>query len=296
MRRPRHLVAVAVASLVLAPALALGALSSSTANSQTYQDATAEDPEAPDLTTITVSNDDTGLITFKLGVANRPSLTPDMLFLVFLDTVPNAGDGDSLGADYALQLVTGNAALYKWSGSDFESAPSQSAVSFTYEPSGPAIRLSAAELGNPKTFQFVVLAVSGILVDANGDSDFTNAHDDLAPNAGGGLYAYQVRTTVTLKAVGFTTSPKPARAGKTFSVGLAATQSTTGRLVSRGSMVCSATIGATRARLRAKRVRNGVGTCVWMIPKTAKGKTIRGTVTLVVEGAQLKRPFAAKIR
>jgi hypothetical protein len=33
-----------------------------------------------------------------------------------------------------------------------------------------------------------------------------------------------------------------------------------------------------------------------MIPKTAKGKTIRGTVTLVVVGAQLKRPFAAKIR
>jgi hypothetical protein len=296
MARPRHLVGLAIAALLLAPAVALGALSTTTANSQTYEDTTGEDPEAPDLTTITVSNDDRGLITLRIGVANRPSLTPDMLFLVFLDTVPNAGDPESLGADYALQLQPGSAALFRWSGSDFVAAPSQASVSFTYEPGGPTIRVGAADLGNAKSFQFVVLAISGIADGANGDLDFTNAHDDVAPNAGGGLYSYQVRTTVKLTAVGFTTSPKPARAGKTFSVGLAATQSTTGRLVSRGSVLCAARIGGTTVRLRAKRVRNGVATCVWAIPKTAKGKTIRGTVTLIVEGSQLKRPFAAKIR
>ncbi len=296
MRRRRLRLATLVIALAVTPAVALGALTTGAANSKTFQDATGEDPEAPDITTVAVSNDDTGLVTFKIAVANRPSLTPDMVFLIFLDTVPNAGDADSLGADYALQLVTGSAALFKWSGSDFEAAPSQASVSFTYEPSGPEIRVRAGELGSPKAFQFVVLAVSGVTEDASGDPDFTNAHDDFAPDAGGGLYAYDVLTTVTLKAVGFTTSPKPARAGKTFSVGLAATQSTTSRLVTGGTVVCTATVGGQGLRLKAKRIRNGVATCVWAIPKNAKGKTVRGSITLLVEGAQLKRSFSAKIR
>jgi hypothetical protein len=295
MLRPRLLFALLIV-VVTVPTIAFGGLAIVAANSQTYQDATGEDPEAPDLTGITVSNDDTGLITFKIGVANRQSLTPDMLFLLFLDTVPNAGDADGLGADYVLQLVTGNASLFKWSGTEFEPATSQASLSFTYEPTGPTLRVRASELGSPTSFGFVVLAVAGITEDAAGESDFTNSHDDLAPDRGGGLYQYEVLTTVTLKPVGFTTSPKPARAGKTFSVGLAATQSTTGRLVRGGTVLCSATIGGKGVRVKAKRLRNGVATCVWTIPKTAKGKTIRGTITVVVEGAQLKRPFAAKIR
>jgi len=296
MGRPRYLLAVLLAALTVAPAVAVGALTSGAANSATFQDATGEDPEAPDITTVSVSNDDTGLVTFRIGISNRPSLTPDMLFLLFLDTVPDAGDPDSLGADYALQLVVGNASLFKWDGTDFTGAPSQSSVSFTYEATGPTLRVKASDLGNAKALDFVVIAMSGIGVDANGDPDFTNAHDDLAPDRGGGLYAYQVLTTVTLKAAGFTTSPRPARAGKPFSAALAATQNTTGRLVTQGSVLCTATIGGARVAVRSKRVRNGIATCVWALPKGANGKTVRGTVTLIVEGAQLKRSFAAKIR
>jgi hypothetical protein len=297
MRRPRLLFAVLMAALVAVPAIALAASTATTANSQVFQDATGEDPEAPDVTAITVSNDDTGLISFKIDVANRPSLTPDMLFLVFLDTVPGVGDADSLGADYALQLVAGSAALFKWNGTDdYDAAPSQASTSFTYEPTGPTIRVGAVDLGSPKAFGFVVIAVSGIVDDAAGDPDFTNAHTDVAPNAGGGLYRYEVKAAVKLTAVGFTTSPKPARAGKAFSVGLAATQNTTGRLVTGGSVLCNATVAGTRLPVRAKRVRNGVATCVWRIPKTAKGKVVRGSVTLLVEGARLSRSFSAKIR
>lgn len=296
MRRPRLLLAVLMATLVAVPAIALGAVSLVSANSRTYQDAIGEDTEAPDITGVTVSNDDQGLVTFRIAVANRPSLTPDMLFLLFLDTDPNAGDVDSLGADYALQLVTGGVALFKWSGSEFEAAPSQESVSFTYEPTGPEIRVRAADLGGAKSFGFVVLAISGIVDGPDGEPDFTNTHDDLAPDGGGGLYAYQVLTTVTLKAVGFTTSPKPARAGKVFSVGLAATQSTTGKLVTGGTVTCAANIAGARLRVKSKRVAKGVAVCVWQIPPKAKGKIVRGTIALQVEGARLTRPFAAKIR
>ena len=82
---------------------------------------------------------------------------------------------------------------------------------------------------------FVVLAFSGIAIDAAGNPDFANARDDIAPDAGRGTYAYQVLTTFSLRVVGFTTGPKPAKAGTTFSAGLAATQSDTAGLVAQGN-------------------------------------------------------------
>jgi hypothetical protein len=41
-------------------------------------------------------------------------------------------------------------------------------------------------------------------------------------------------------------------------------------------------------------VTNGVATCVWRIPKTAKGRTMRGNITLTVQGVRVTRPFSAR--
>ena len=56
------------------------------ANSVTYQDSTGENPAAPDITTIVVSNNDTGMMTFKINIPNRPQLTRDMLIDMLVDT------------------------------------------------------------------------------------------------------------------------------------------------------------------------------------------------------------------
>ena len=102
-------------------------------------------------------------------------------------------------------------------------------------------------------------------------------------------------TTFSLRVVGFTTGPKPAKAGKTFSAGLAATQSDTAGLVEQGNVTCNARIAGQRVPVKASRVRNGVAACVWSIPKTANRKTIQGTITLTVKGAQIKRGFSQRI-
>jgi hypothetical protein len=104
-----------------------------------------------------------------------------------------------------------------------------------------------------------------------------------------------VLTTFSLKAAGFSLSPTPVRAGKSFSVGLAARQGDTGGLVQAGKVICAARIGRTRVPPKTSRLRNGVGVCVWSIPAAAKGKTIQGTIAVVFRGAQLRRPFSARI-
>ena len=65
---------LAVAALVVALPTAAGALPkgkstpvTAAANSVTYNDSTGEDPAAPDITTIVVTNDDAGTITFQIN-------------------------------------------------------------------------------------------------------------------------------------------------------------------------------------------------------------------------------------
>ncbi len=292
----RRTIALTVVTAVLAftPAIALGSSAGTASNSQTFTDSVGEDAAAPDITTTAVSNDDSGLITFQVNLSNRPALTADMLFLIFVDSVQGTGDAQSFGADYAIQLEPSGVAVFKWNGSDylFQQTPS---LSYTYGTAGPTIKVNASSLGNARTLNFVVLASSGLTVDANGDLNFDTSHSDLAPDRGRGTYGYQVMMTLSLKPAGFATSPSPAHAGQAFSVGLAATQSDTGSFVQKATITCTATIAGKPVALKARRLVNGVAACVWQLPKTAGGKTIRGTIAVSIPGASLKRSFSARI-
>ena len=199
------MLAIAVAVVAL-PTAASGAFSGTAApnrvaaNSTSYQDSAGENPAAPDITTLTTSNNDAGVVSFKVDIPNRPTLTQDLLLLVFVDTDanPQTGDPDSLGADYVIQIFGGEAALFRWDGADFTRRagdPPATSLIFSYQ-GGVTVTISAAELGNTKRLGFAVIAVSGIVIDpATGDLDFTNAVSDVAPAAGAGLYAYEVKIT-----------------------------------------------------------------------------------------------------
>lgn len=283
--------------IAVVPSAAFGRTAHAASNSQTYQDSTGEDPNAPDITTIVVSNDDSGLITFKINISNRPTMTPDMTVLLFLDTdqKPTTGDTSTLGADYAIELDAGSVGLFQWNGTDYVAAASQTSLTFAYDATGATIRVNASDLNKTKGFNFGALAISGISTDASGNPDFTNAHTDSAPDAGHGFWNYKVIQKLSLSVVAFTTGPKPAKAGKNFSAGLAATESDTNGPVATGAVTCSATVGTAHLATVGKTVKNGIAACVWHLPANARGKTVRGTVTLTVQGVSVKRSFSARV-
>ena len=284
------------ATAVAMPSSALAKSVRAKANSQTFTDSTGEDPSAPDVTSIVVSNDDAGMVTFKININNRPALTSDMLFLMYLDTDQKAttGDAASFGADYVIQLIAGEVDLFKWSGSDYVAAPSQTSLTFGYDTTGATIHVSAADLGGSKGFNFALDAASGITTDSSGNPDFSKEHDDFAPDIGHGFYSYSVLTTLTLSVKALTIGPKPAKAGKKFSASLVATESDTGGPVQAGTVACSATVGGKHLTATAHRVANGIATCSWLVPRNAKG-TLKGTVSLTVKGTKVSRPFAVKV-
>jgi hypothetical protein len=277
-----------------APALAA-------ANTVTFNDSTGEDPAAPDITTIVVSNDDAGMLSFQVNIPNRPTLGQDMLFELWVDSDSNIATGatDLAGVDYVMQLVRGEINLYKWDGTDFTRRfgdPPAVTLSFSYQ-GGITVRISATELGNTKRFNFFTFVASGCVVDpVTGDLDCSSAVADVAPSGGAGLYPFEVKTTPpTLIVRRLSASPAKPRAARPFTLRLVAARSDTGAVVQNGRVTCVGRAGTTRLRAQTARVTGGAAVCTWLIPKLAKGKTFRGSVAVSFEGLRAARSFSGKI-
>ncbi|HSG14280.1 MAG TPA: hypothetical protein VLA22_10460 [Gaiellaceae bacterium] len=302
--RPGLALAIAVAIFAL-PTIASGALSSPAApasNSVTYQDSTGEDPEGLDITAITVSNDDTGLITFRINVPNRPTLGQDMLFEIWVDSDANIATGspELAGVDYVMQLVRGEINLYKWDGTDFTRRfgdPPAITLSQSYD-AGLTVKISASELGNTKKLNFFVVGISGLTVDPlTGEIDDANAHVDVAPGGGAGLYPYEVKITPpTLVVKKLTRSPAKPKAGKPFTLRLIAARSDTNAVIQNGRVTCVGKVANKRVKPQVARVVRGAATCTWNIPSSASRKTFRGTVTVAFEGLKASQSYTSKIR
>jgi hypothetical protein len=310
MTRALGLIAAVGALAVALPVAAGGmrepaasrAVSVPLANSKVFQDSTGEDPAGPDITTTTVSNDDTGLITFQSKVPNRPSLTQDMIVDITADTDnnPSTGDPQSLGADYAIQLVLGAVTLYKWDGTTYSTTGGvpQSSLVYSYANGVASIKISAADLGNTKKFNFGIDVITGVVIDqSTGNVDFTNAHADFAPDLGHGFYSYDVKIgKLKLVVKKFSLSPAHPAAGHTFSALLVGARSDTGATLKGGQVSCSASVGGAHLQARTHAVVGGRATCTWGLPASARGRTVHGTITVRFEGLKATKSFSAVVR
>jgi len=268
------------------------------ANSVTFEDSTGEVGEGADITSVVASNTNAGLITFRINVPNRPTLAEDLSLDVFVDADNNASTGapDLLGVDYVIQLFRSQLDLFRWDGTDFTRTatdPPQASLVFSYA-AGAAIKISAAELGNTTRLNFFTDAVSGIKFGQNDDPDFTDAKFDFAPDPGHGLWSYEVKTApLKLLAKKFTAG-KP-RAGALYTVRLVAARNDTGAVLESGQVRCKASIGGKRLKARAQRFVNKEARCTWLIPSTARGRTLRGSAGVAFEGKRLVKAFSKSI-
>jgi hypothetical protein len=298
----KSLAAVLVLAGVL-PVVGGAAPSHVQTNSTTYEDSTGDDPGGPDIQTVVASNDNTGLISFQINVPNQASLTGVQLTDIDIDADNNPSTGDTdpldLGADYAIELFQGQATLFKWDGTTFSrnaSGPPESTLIFSNGTNGPTIKINASELGNPKKINFNVTSISGATLDSAGNLDFTNAHADFAPDLGHGFYAYDVKTAkLKLVAKSFRTSPSAPHAGGSFTAQLVAQRNDTGATIQSGAVKCAARAGGTPIGARVHRISGKVARCTWLIPSSARGKTLHGTITVSFEGLKVSRSFSLPI-
>ena len=305
--RSPGLLALVVAACVAVPAAAVAAKAplgttapvAAAANTVTYNDSTGENPAAPDITTVVASNTDAGVISFRINVPNRPALSQDMLIAMEVDTDNNPATGSPDGTDYAIELVQGEVALFRWDGTNFTRRPGDPAATsliFSYQ-GGVTFTISAAELGNTKRLRFSAIVISGLAIDpTTGGLDFTNAVADAAPAIDAGLYPYEVKVgRATLVVKRFSTTPRNPVAGKPFALRLQAARSDTGAVIQGGRVTCVGRIGSSALRAKSGRFVGREAVCAFVIPAAAKGKTFRGTITIVFEGLRSTRSFSGRI-
>jgi hypothetical protein len=268
--------------------------------SATFTDPTGDSGDGPDVTTVAVSDNSSGKITFTATIANRPGLTDADGVQAFFDTDRNSGTGGSGGFDYEVAWIQGHQLLLKWDGSQFaENKAASFSASYTNGVAGFSIGKS--DFGGSTSFAFILTTTGD-----TGDSTADRAPDGTA------AWSYPAGTSappppppppgsppppppsgVTLKATKFVVG-KP-HAGKRFTVSMVVRVAQTGLSV-KTTVSCSAKVAGKTARVAAKgSVQSGRAVCTWALPRNTKGKQVRGSITSTYLGAKVTRAFSARV-
>jgi hypothetical protein len=293
----RPLASTFVAALVLV-ATSAGSVNGSAVNRTTFDDALGEDPAAPDIATVRVSNSDDGMLTFRIALPNRPTLGNDMRFSLSIDADSNTETGlTGSGIDYRLLYdfyLHGDRLLWLLTcGSSV--CTSGAKLPFSYE-SGPVITIDRAELGDTRRFRLFLNTMDGIVFDPVAKTfDLSNAHGDAAPDASA-PWSYEVKLGPSrLLVQRFSTTPAKPVAGKTFLARLKVKRNDSGAFVTTGKVVCKATVGGSPAQLQSRGFRQGSAFCAWRVPEGSSGKSLRGSIGVTFSGKSAKKAFALKV-
>ena len=160
----RVLLAAAVVAVVFTGAALAG-------NSASFSDPAGDGNPAPDLTGLTVSNDDAGMVTIKVSLANRATLSAADEVTVGIDSDQNPDTGGVFyGAEFELTLE-GNSAKFLREAPDgyYDEAPSPS--SFQASSGGGVVTFTfkAAEVGVSSGFYVYGLGFAAGRVDTAPD-------------------------------------------------------------------------------------------------------------------------------
>ncbi|HSC91640.1 MAG TPA: hypothetical protein VLB86_08310 [Gaiellaceae bacterium] len=292
----RTVVGLAVAAC--ATAVATGALAAVTANSLTVTDAADDAGPAPDITGVSVSSDDQGLIRIRVEIPNRPALLEDDDVVLVIDADDDATTGDEYGWDFDVNVDATGAQLVRFDGGDAFRVPLGRRSSYQYARNGFDLVLGREDLGLTPGFEFYAASRSG-----------DGAPQELAPN-GDDTYWFPMRLPFELFVSplrsGFDLPDQVARAGRSWSLALRAVRADTGMPLSEGTVRCSGRLGKKALPQRTGRffriLVSGKGDRTtamcggWTLPKAARGKQLRATITVSHGGKSLSRTVSTRVR
>ena len=254
----------------------------------TFSDPAADAAAAPDLKNVSVVGDArTGMLVVSVTASGARPASPDGLtrwLQVWLDTDSNPVTGDD-GSEYTLVYSDDPADpehwwnVGRWDGGAWQSVEYVPTMDFTRSGDVLTWRLNKAQLGGAT--RFTLMAGAGI-DDANGMS----LGRDLAPDNGEWIYniagpARMLTQFVTPLIGRVATVPARVQAGQrvTVSVPVARERSEKFLPLTRGTMSCDPSVSGRRIA-HAESFKNGIARLSFVVPKTAKGKVLKVTLTI----------------
>jgi len=142
-----------------------------------YDDGIHDVVSAPDICTSNFVTNDNRRITIGLHVYGRSSFSWSDVYSIYLDTDSNAATGSDAasgappGAEYGVDIANRRTYLLRWNGSSFDAVIPRIPIATSWlDGVGPALQVARDDLGDPQSFNFVVVT--------------TNNDRDLAPDTG----------------------------------------------------------------------------------------------------------------
>jgi len=266
-------------------------------NGAKFVDPQGDSGSVADIVSVQVSNDDAGKIDFAIGFANRNGgLTMDDVIQIPLDADGAFYTGHN-GFEYLLQVSVYGVELLVDAGGTY--ALGDATPDATFGDGVLTLEVDFRDLADTASLRFYVAADS--LSPSPGVYDW-------APD-GDALYRYTVN--VPLLVDQWDGIPTPT-AGLTWALsGLVTTNNT-----ERGGVTCAATLGRRRltgtGRWTAMPVAapgppageiappgpyayKAAVSCLFKLPKTARRKTVKGTITLTKDGVTVRRAFSQRV-
>jgi hypothetical protein len=270
--------------LVVSGVLALSVAQLARADAS-FTDPAGDSGTAPDITAVTAANDATGAnLTFTVRT-NQAALAADAVVFLYFDADQNGQTGSN-GVESVLLVGSGGWEYLKWNGSAFAAANAASANA-SYANGLLTFKITKADMGGSDKLAFWVDT-------AQFDAADNVIAQDTSPD-GDSIYEYTVMKPLTLRAGATTAVPAAPKAGKSFVVRTRITRGDTGGPLASGAVKCTIRIGTVAIRATG-RVAGGVASCTMTIPKTAKGKTVRGTMKVTLQGVSTSKTFSYKIK
>lgn len=281
----------AVAGAVAASIAVAGA----SAAPRTFSDLQFDAGRAPDVFDVGAATSAEGTIVLSVGLGNRrAALEATDTIDLFFDADRDDATGNQDGHEYLLQLhgPTNTVGLYRWVDGDFDLVPSAAATAEWADAGVIRIAVPRGDLGGTASIEFALVTsrwaiVPDLFVEGN-------AHDR-APD--GGDWRYDV-VPGRLALVAGTIRARPAtpRAGARFTADVAVTRADTGERVTSGTVTCGAVLARVSSRRFAGRFTAGRATCSLPIPRSARGRALRLTITVRHAGARVTRTLTRRVR
>jgi hypothetical protein len=278
----------ALLSVVALAAPAAGAPAEQAAlNAASFKDGGGDSgAAAADVTDVDVGNDVVaGPIVFWITLANRPDdLAGEDALYVLVDADRNPATGDETGAEYLIIVDAESVGLVRWDGADYVDVDAAS-LSATFFKSETSLRIGIhpSDLGGLSAFDFFILTLNG--EDA-----------DVAPN-GPPAWSYTLASgRPPLAVFGFALSPKAPAAGKQLTATMRVGRGDTLDVLDQGKVTCTLIVGGKAVKAARAGFTQGLPQCRWNLPKSAKGKLAKGSISVTYGGSTAKKSFSARVK
>lgn len=280
---------------------------------QSYTDPTGDAGPGTDITSVTVRNDQSGLVTIQ--IASASPIVGNHAVAVFIDADKNPATGDDGTEAWMFGGPLVGAAFFSCSAAGC----SESNPGFGASAVGSNVtefRFNRSGIGNSASFNFDAISLS---IDppnlnfwdiagtftydltfpqcSNGkDDDGDGAVDSADLGCSSATDENEADDPVNVRLGAAKAKPASPRAGTVATISARTTRVETGQALESGNVLCTASYPGGKKLKGSGSVVAGNAVCKLRLPATSRGKTVRGKMTLKYKTASATSAFSFRVR